>query len=423
MSDDYRYPSDLDSDEGSILWDQDSRDYLDDDDEDFLDSFDDLSISNSERRRPLVLHPVESLCIICLARPKYTLNGRSYTTCGLRCAAILQNATQASPAPSIKRLPTSTPSVRPPPRAPAIGTRRRALPASTANGDSSHTQKPVCVVCKQRPSYRDAVTCGLTCLESLATNGGDPTMCNYCHRKPRQGTEPQCGTTCAESANKACLYCRSRPRNGRYHLCSMACKKLSTKQTPLLLEAPKGHATYEMVEKNFLSSWKAGASSVRPTVKRVYKIIENADFLKPYDAYKKRVKNEQFRYHGTTRTCSLGKVGSNQTKVCNDSRCSMCNILKTSFKLLAFFILNRFGAGVYTSSASNKAFSFSNTSGAVLVTKVVLGKVRTVSAWNEVMSCPTGYDSVIFDRQNGTLNETVVYTDDAIRPVFLITFS
>jgi len=29
---------------------------------------------------------------------------------------------------------------------------------------------------------------------------------------------------------------------------------------------------------------------------------------------------------------------------------------------------------------------------------------------------------VVFDRMNGELNETVVYTDDAIRPVYLIVF-
>jgi len=58
----------------------------------------------------------------------------------------------------------------------------------------------------------------------------------------------------------------------------------------------------------------------------------------------------------------------------------------------------------------------------MFLTKVVLGKVRTVSTFNEVMSCPPGYQSVVFDRQNGTLNETIVYRNDAIRPVFLILF-
>jgi len=54
----------------------------------------------------------------------------------------------------------------------------------------------------------------------------------------------------------------------------------------------------------------------------------------------------------------------------------------------------------------------------------VLGKVRIVSRWKEVMSCPPGFDSVVYQRSVGTtnLNETVVYEDDAIQPVFLITF-
>ena len=34
--------------------------------------------------------------------------------------------------------------------------------------------------------------------------------------------------------------------------------------------------------------------------------------------------------------------------------------------------------------------------GAILVTKVVLGKVWKVNGWNEVMSCPPGFNSVRF---------------------------
>jgi hypothetical protein len=72
--------------------------------------------------------------------------------------------------------------------------------------------------------------------------------------------------------------------------------------------------------------------------------------------------------------------------------------------------------------------------------KVVLGKVHNVSAFAAVSSCPRGCQSVsveyilgqavwsdgvvqvVFDRNNGTLNETIVYTNDAVRPVFLIIF-
>jgi len=93
-------------------------------------------------------------------------------------------------------------------------------------------------------------------------------------------------------------------------------------------------------------------------------------------------------------------------------------------------------------SRSCRAYSYTNNgSGALLLTKVVLGKVKYVSGWNEVMSCPLGYNSVcafilfqvtcednlislkvVYDRLNGCLNETIIYSDDAIRPVFLIIF-
>lgn len=77
----------------------------------------------------------------------------------------------------------------------------------------------------------------------------------------------------------------------------------------------------------------------------------------------------------------------------------------------------------------------------MFLTKVVLGQVHNVSQFAEVNSCPSGSQSVssslptendkslnswwaqvVFDRINGQLNETVVYTNEAIRPVFLILF-
>ena len=94
--------------------------------------------------------------------------------------------------------------------------------------------------------------------------------------------------------------------------------------------------------------------------------------------------------------------------------------------------------------ASTRAHAFcGGARGSMLVAKVVLGKVSTATAG--IPACPAGFDSVsesIFrcsstisglaahDRclvqvtydTNGPHNETIVYTDDAIRPVFLIAF-
>lgn len=87
-----------------------------------------------------------------------------------------------------------------------------------------------------------------------------------------------------------------------------------------------------------------------------------------------------------------------------------------------------------------RASSHSKT-GVMFLTKVVLGNVYPVERFAEVRSCPNGFQSVSFanivygrglsdrcgqvnfDRNNGHLNETVVYTDEAIRPVYLILFA
>jgi len=83
-----------------------------------------------------------------------------------------------------------------------------------------------------------------------------------------------------------------------------------------------------------------------------------------------------------------------------------------------------FGQGIYTSSASNKAGSPNYApDGVLFLAKVTLGKVRYVSRFAEVKSLPPGYNSVVFDRMNGKLNESVVYEDAAIRPVFMIIFA
>jgi hypothetical protein len=116
-----------------------------------------------------------------------------------------------------------------------------------------------------------------------------------------------------------------------------------------------GHATWDMVQKKYDDAWKYGT---KPIIKRIYKIIEGKSFLLPYDKYKKKIgrNTEVFRYHGTSRRCKLGTNGNSM--LCNDSGCSLCCILKTSFKTTLANPHGAFGAGIYTSSAANKYVSF-----------------------------------------------------------------
>ncbi|KAH6904531.1 hypothetical protein BKA70DRAFT_1297065 [Coprinopsis sp. MPI-PUGE-AT-0042] len=321
---------------------------------------------------------LESKCVVCRQKPRNGRYGRG-TTCGLQCASVLQG-------------------------------------------------RLLCVICSERPSFEDRLTCGLKCLSKLALEGGGPTVCKYCLRKPKSPGGNFCSRECTINASTACLFCRSRPRNGQYHLCGGACKKLASRQAPLLLEVPKDHDSFRLVDGCFQCWWKPTATHGQPpTVQRVYKIVENREFLRPYEDYLRQVGNEVFRYHGTTSMCGLGVNG--KTKLCDLTDCRLCGILKTSFKANLGNPGAAFGSAIYTSSASNKAYQYCSanntrrgTTGALLVAKVALGKAMQVTQFGQVRNCPNGYNSVVFDRENGALNETMVYRSDAIRPVFLIIF-
>ncbi|KIM77115.1 hypothetical protein PILCRDRAFT_627541 [Piloderma croceum F 1598] len=214
-----------------------------------------------------------------------------------------------------------------------------------------------------------------------------------------------------------CLLCCIRPKNGQFDFCGQECRLKAKQLAPLLLAIPRGHTTFTMVENKFQQGWKAGTSC--PTVKRVYRIVESQASIDSYYAYLNKYSNQCFRFHGTNRNCQLGDHGHNS--LCTSSSCCACSVIKTSFKVSLANPGGAFGQGIYTSSASNKSASYS-TSGVMFLTKVVLGKVCEVTKFAQVKSCPSGKQSVVFDRMNGTLNETVVYTNEAIRPMFLIVF-
>jgi len=190
--------------------------------------------------------------------------------------------------------------------------------------------------------------------------------------------------------------------------------------TPLLMEVPPNHVTFRMVKTRFSSAWNCPKKRPCPPLKKVYKIVESPTTRAQYDLYKSKHGNEVFRYHGTSRKCRLGETGNQYP--CLSNMCPACSILRTSFKVNLANPAGAFGQGIYTSSAPNKSSTYSS-EGVMFLAKVVMGKQYFVSDFAEVKSLPSGYHSVVFDRLNGRLNESVVYKDAAIRPVFLIIFA
>ncbi|KIM75125.1 hypothetical protein PILCRDRAFT_684926 [Piloderma croceum F 1598] len=398
-----------------VAEDDDLYDDLDDDDLDDSWSSDVGSAPNDNLdedtqyiQSPPAYQSQPSLCIVCHLRPPYAKGGKRYPTCGLTCAAKVSICCVCNTRPSYSNGPIKYPTCS---LSCAAELNSREASQEASRGKSS---QPLCVICETNPIYSKGLkshpTCGLTCAAEFKKR------CDYCHKRPKLKNFPQCGRTCRDKARKACLMCHSRPKNGRYQFCGRKCRDNARTQAPLILEVPRGHTTFDMVVRKFQSSWKTRQS---PSVKKVYKVVENANFLVRYDKYLKKHGNERFCYHGTERGCRLGDDG--HTTLCNSPSCSVCSILKTSFQVKFARSSGAFGAGVYTSTASNKSANYT-TSGIMFLNKVVLGNVHHVSQFAVVNSCPRGFQSVMFDRMNGQLNETVVYTNDAIRPVFLIVF-
>jgi len=226
---------------------------------------------------------------------------------------------------------------------------------------------------------------------SLASDESNPNLCDHCHRRRKRAGKSHCGSACKAASRIACLFCKRRPKHRRYDLCGETCKEIALNQAPLLLEVPKCHVTYETVENQFVNSWKS--STTIPVIQRIYRIIGNESLSQLYDKYKRAMAT---KFLDTTERHGI----SFKTSLANPS--------------------SAFAPGIYSSSASNKAYSYANgDAGALIVTKVVLGRVRKVNDFNEVMLCPPRFHSVVFKRQD---DRTVIYEDDAIRPVFLILF-
>ncbi|KAG8826977.1 hypothetical protein FRC19_006215 [Serendipita sp. 401] len=215
--------------------------------------------------------------------------------------------------------------------------------------------------------------------------------------------------------------------------CGMGCRKKAMAKAPGLLEIPSNHPKFQDVANQFNAKW---VGSPTPTVKAVYMVLISENDTKKYEAYKAKIEaknqhaargrepgNQQRRWHGTTRVCTLGENGN--STLCTATNCALCNIIRSSFDM-KYASRGLFGVGIYTSATPSKSNGYiavapGSSARPVLLNKVVVGKGYNV---NQISShftaAPAGYDSVL-----GQLaaDELIVYTNDAIRPAYLIMFA
>ncbi|KAK2460256.1 hypothetical protein APHAL10511_007645 [Amanita phalloides] len=366
-----------------------------------------------------------NLCDYCHTRPKYTDGSKTHLYCGKSCAT----------------------------KAKSSGGSSSSINNSSSSGPSNSSN---CEYCHARPKYHDGVQthpyCSKACANSAkykkpASKAGTcqaPGCTKPVHTGSSKGSIGEyCSIAHKTLGENICLMCHQATKMANSHFCSQTCTDDAEQSAPMILDVPQGHSTFKSVADQFRSSWRHGTTC--PPVKHVYKILGSQASITAYNAYRNAVEargqfvatgrsagNENRRWHGTTRECTLGDKG--QTQFCSSTTCSLCCIVKSSYDLSLFGKKTgwgRFGKGIYTSSTSSKSNDYSRNASscnsplkAILLNKVIVGRgCKMLQDSTSLTAPPNGYDSVLAEK-GGSLNydELVVYTNDAIRPSFLVVY-
>jgi len=195
--------------------------------------------------------------------------------------------------------------------------------------------------------------------------------------------------------------------------------------------------SYQDVAQQFTQQWKHPTPV--PYIIKIWKIYPDPNVVDRFSRYQQRIEqsrgipggNTRRRFHGTVRLCRIGDTPSDNT-FCTLSNCNLCRIVQSSFQVARAgqrTNFGRFGAGIYSSATSSKANDYSSSGSAspnkaMLLNDVVMGRAVKLTRTNtSLMQPPPGFDAVIGE-PGGDLNydECVVYTNDAVRPSFLIIY-
>jgi len=325
--------------------------------------------------------------------------------------------------------------------------------ALQSNGPSaqSKAQMGQCTVCGLNPKYSDGNTvydfCGKTCagkarqagpVKAVVTGANRLCAIHGCtqaaYRDVSKGINGKfCSKAHKKLADESCIICmKNPPKMGVF--CSWACTRVAEQKAPTIIDIPDGHDKFKSVSDQFKASWRSGTC---PPVRKVYNVITTTAAFKGYEAYRNAIEakgrfqskgrpegNQNRRWHGTKRECTLGDPGN--TTPCASGTCPLCNIIKVSFSM-KFCARGSYGTGLYTSSTSSKSDGYSSnvTSSkfkAMLLNKVVVGRGHKLSTGNSALTAPpAGYDSILVEIGAGQ-DELVVFSDDAIRPYYLVIY-
>ncbi|KAG9041085.1 hypothetical protein FS842_002728, partial [Serendipita sp. 407] len=286
-----------------------------------------------------------------------------------------------------------------------------------------------------------------------SSNGSGTNITNNDNSSSSGGGSTSAATVVAAPL---CVECTFAPARQASLFCGLSCLTLARTRGPCLIDlssttttTTNHQPTYQSIAALFAKSW-SHATPV-PVVEKIFAIISPDAQVRPYRLYRDQIEskhkftdkklrpgNEQPRWHGTLCTCGLTATNSNGI-LCTSPGCSLCNIIRVSYDIsYAGIKWGRYGKGIYSTCTSSKASDYSKNAissplKAVLLNEVVIGKGIIMSTDSPGLSGPpAGYDSVLAVprkrlRRGGppaglNYDETIVYRNDAIKPVYLVLY-
>ncbi|KAG9010485.1 hypothetical protein FRB90_007798 [Tulasnella sp. 427] len=271
---------------------------------------------------------------------------------------------------------------------------------------------------------------------------GKPCKIMNCTGREFQPGAKYCSHKCRKAAVQqglevACLMCKEMPKAPKRHFCGKACSDKAEKGAPILLDVPKSDPKFADIVKQFNDTWQGGS---QPTVHRICKVVNSKAVEDRFQAYRQKVEtagnwvskgktagNENRRWHGTVRECTVGD-DPNNLDMCTSTSCRLCCVIRTSFDM-KYVAVGIYGLGIYTSAFSSTSHGYTRvaTKGspyrAMFLTRIITGKEHIfVSGTTDpnAKAPPAGHDSVAVCAKHSAL---IVFQNEAICPSWLVLYS
>ncbi|CAG7848318.1 SubName: Full=Uncharacterized protein {ECO:0000313/EMBL:CCA75736.1} [Serendipita indica DSM 11827] len=222
------------------------------------------------------------------------------------------------------------------------------------------------------------------------------------------------------SVAQLCVVCKVSTARADSVFCGATCMNRAQNFGPHLAALDSTHPMYTTITQLFSKGWSHDTPI--PVIEKIYAVVAPENRHNAYRAYRHVLLHV-----------------SRHRSICSERSCSLCGIIRNSYDISwSGQKWGRYGRGIYTTCTSSKAADYARTPPtnplkALILNDVVIGKGAEIAGdMPNMTEPPSGYDSVLAVpskrlHRGGAprglnYDETVVYNNSAIRPMYIILY-